>query len=172
MLPVILGAIAVAAWMLRPRRPLEPGFEFVHVNHDGSVRELSPEERAYLTAEFSPGDSGRPYVKTFYAGRDGWGSRSGFIRRRAVPSHLTIEPVHPDYDARVKALVVDPLASHRAAGDIIATQADGSVLRTPNPSISRVERFRLMRRHVLAEASVREELARSESSHPRGPAAG
>lgn len=172
MLPVILGAIAVAAWTLRPRRPPEPGFEFVHVNHDGSVRELSPDERTYLSTDFAPGDSARPNVKTLYASRDGWGSRSGFIRRRAVPSHVTIEPVHPEYDARVKALVVDPLASHRAAGDMIATQADGSVVCTPNPSISRVERFRLMRRHVLAEASVREELARSESSHPRGPAAG
>jgi hypothetical protein len=172
MVPAILGAIGVVAWMLRPRRPIETGFEFVFVNNDGSVRELSPEERTYLTTKFAPGDSGRPYIKTLYEGRSLWGSRSGFIRRRAVPSHITIDPVHPNYDERVKALDQDPLASHRAAGDIITRNPDGSVLCSPNPALGRLKRWQLLRRHYLAEDRVREELARVESSDNRKSAAG
>jgi hypothetical protein len=84
-----------------------------------------------------------------------------------VPSHLTIAPVHPDYDARVRALVVDPLASSRAAGDIITTDPAGSVLCAPHPALGRRERWKLMRRHRMAEDRVLEDLARVESSGER-----
>ncbi len=38
--------------MFRPRRGNEPGFKFVYVNQDGSVREVSPGEQGYLSQEF------------------------------------------------------------------------------------------------------------------------
>jgi hypothetical protein len=172
MLPLILGAVGVVAWMLRPRRPSEPGFPFVLVRQDGTVRELSAEERNYLSETFAPGDSGRPYVKMVYEGRDLWGSQSGFIRRRDVPARLVIEPVHPDYDARMRERPIDPLAANREVGDILTTNADGSILCTPNPALSRLERFTLLRRHHMAEERAREALARVEPTNEDDAPAG
>lgn len=153
---VILGLV----WMFRPHRGTEPGFKFVYVNQDGSVRELSPSEQAYLSEKFPGGDSGRPYIKCRYKSSDGWGSQSGFIERRRVPSHMTILPVHPNYDALEKELGYDMLGSHRAAGDLIETNVDGSTLCTPNSNISRKERFELLRQYELAEQRRREALAK------------
>jgi hypothetical protein len=153
---VIVGVI----WMFGPRRGNKPGFKFVYVNQDGSVRELSPREQAYLSEEFSGGDSGRPYIKSRYGSSDGWGSQSGVMKRRRVPSPITILPVHPNYDALEKAIEHDMLGSHRAAGDIIQTNDDGSITCTPNPTISRKERFERSRQHVLAEQRRREALAK------------
>ena len=138
---------------------IEPNFEFVYMNQDSSVRELSPAEQTYLSKEFSGGDSGRPYVKSSCKSRDGWGSLSGFIERGKVPAQIKISPVHPDFDARVKELGFDMLDSHRAAGDIIETNADGSVSCSPNPQISSAERFELMRNWHLAHQRERERLA-------------
>jgi len=129
------------------------------MNQDGSLRELSPAERTYLSKEFSGGDSGRPYVKSGLKSRDGWGSLSGFIERRDVPAHIEISPVHPDFDDRVKDLGFDMLESHRAAGDIIETRSDGSVVCTPNPLISSAERYEAMRDWHLAHQRTRERLA-------------
>ena len=128
---------------------------FAYMNQDGSVRELSPAEQKYLSKEFSGGDSGRPYIKSSHKSRDGWGSLSGFIERRKVPARTRISPVHPDFDARAEQLGFDKLDSHRAAGDIIETNADGSVACTPNPQISSTERFVLMRSWQLAHQRER-----------------
>jgi hypothetical protein len=138
---------------------LKPDFKFVYVNQDGSVRELSPAEQTYLSKEFSGGDSGRPYIKSSYKSRDGWGSLSGFIERSKVPARIKVSPVHPDFDARAKELRFDMLDSHRAAGDVIETRADGSVACTPNPQISSTERFELFRNWQLAHQRERERLA-------------
>ncbi len=109
--------------------------------------------------ESSGGDSGRPYIKGSYEGRDGWGSLSGFIERSKVPAQIKVLPVHPDFDARAKDLGFDNLESHRAAGDIIEAHADGSVSCIPNPQISSAERFELMRNWHLAHQRERERLA-------------
>lgn len=138
----------------------EPGFPFVYVNQDGTVRELSPAEREYLSTEFDPTDGGRPYVKGTYESRDGWGSVSGYLARAAVPSGVVVAPVHPDYDARVKELREDWLDADRAAGDVIVNNPDGTITVSPNPSISREARFERIRRHTLEAQRRREELAK------------
>jgi hypothetical protein len=112
-------------------RRRDQDFEFVYVNQDGSARELSPGERAYLSTEFSGADGARPYIKTTYESRDGWGSLSGFILRSGVPSRTVIEPVHPDYDALEKQL-----------------------------RLSHGERFEVDQSKQLAEQRRREELAK------------
>lgn len=155
---IVLGVV-VRKGTPRSRHLSEPGFEFVYMNQDGSVRELSPAERAYLSQEFSGADSGRPYVKSGCEGRDGWGSLSGFIERRQVPAQIEILPVHPDFDARAQELGFDILDAHRAAGDIIETRPDGSVSCTRNPRISHAERYELMRNWELAYQRKRERLA-------------
>ena len=140
--------------------PEQPGFAFVYVNQDGSVRELSPGEQAYLSEQFSGGDGGRPYIKSDYESADGWGSQSGFIERRLVPSRIAILSVHPDYDARVKELGDDVLGPARAAGDIIERKANGSITCTPNPNVSLEERLELSRSYKSAMDRRREALAR------------
>jgi hypothetical protein len=159
-------------WKLGPRRAPEAGFKFVYVNQDGTARELSPAEQAYLSEEFSGGDSGRPYIKTSYESRDGWGSQSGFIERRRLPGRIKILPVHADYDQKEKALGFDWLDSHRAVGDLIQTNPDGSITCIPNPSLSTKERFELSRKQALHDQRHREALARGESHFQEADPAG
>ena len=157
---IAIIVIVVLVWKFGPRRSNELGFKFVYVNQDGSVRELSPSEQTYLSEKFSGGDGGRPYIKSSYESSDGWGSQSGFIERRRVPSRIATLPVHPNYDALEKEIKHDFLGSHRAAGDIIEKNADGSTTCTPNPNISRKERFELSRKYMLADQHRRETLAK------------
>ncbi len=157
---IIVALVALFAFQMRPRRKHEPGFKFLYVNQDGSVRELSPDEQAYLSEQFSGGDGGRPYIKSNYQSSDGWGSQSGFIERRKVPAGIPILPVHPNYDVLEKELGNDMLGSHRAAGDIIEKNADGSITCTPNPHIPCEERFEISRQYQLAEQRRREALAK------------
>jgi hypothetical protein len=147
-------------WTWGPRRPDEPGFAYVYVNQDGSVRELSPAEQAYVSTEFQFGDGARPYIKGSYESRDGWGSRSGFLLRRRVPKRLVIAAVNPDFDTAVKTLQYDRLGFARAAGDVIRTNADGSITVSRDPAVANRLRFERSRSHMLEEQRRREELAR------------
>lgn len=65
---------------------LEP-YPYVHVNPDGTFRELSDAERDYLETPFHPFDGARPYVKSAYSDRDGWGSIEGPCLRSALPEN-------------------------------------------------------------------------------------
>ncbi len=58
---------------------------FVPILHDGSVRELAPDEKAYLNTKFSPGDGGCPYIKSRYEERNGWGRLDGYLLRKRLP---------------------------------------------------------------------------------------
>jgi hypothetical protein len=76
---------------------LKRPYPFVHVEADGSVRELHQSERNYLEMAFSPFDGGRPYIKSSYQDKNGWGSVEGFCPRGAVPHGVPIGAV-PDSD--------------------------------------------------------------------------
>lgn len=165
---LVLGSLF---WNYQPRRAHEAGFKFVYVNQDGSVREVPPGEQAYLSEEFSGGDSGRPYIKSAYESTDGWGSQSGFIERRRVPARIRILSVHADYDEREKVLGFDWLSSSHAVGDILQKNPDGSITCIPNPSISKEERFELSRKYALEDQRRREALAScAPDSHEADPA--
>jgi len=71
-------------------REKEPGFQYVYVEDDGSVREVSKEDEDYLTQRFDPTDGARPYIKSSYRERTPGGKLSGFIDRRRVPKKITI----------------------------------------------------------------------------------
>lgn len=163
LLTAIAVVTGVATWMWRARRPRDAGFAFVYVNQDGTVRELSPGERRYLSTIFDGADGARPYIKSAYKSRDGWGSISGYIERRRVPRRIAIAPVHPEYDARVERHPFDPMGAFRAAGDIVETRDDGSVSFTPNPAIPPRESLERARAHHLAEQRRREALAKGEA---------
>ncbi|MDQ8005204.1 MAG: hypothetical protein REI64_10425 [Pedobacter sp.] len=79
-------------WFI-PLRKKEPGFEYVHVDEDGSVRELDKDEIEYLSTEFEPADGGRPYIKNRYSQLTPDKKICGYILRRRVPRHLEIRPI-------------------------------------------------------------------------------
>ena len=54
---------------------------YVWVEDDGSVRELTPEECAFLSRPFYPADGGRPYVKSRLGDRTPDGRLRGFLER-------------------------------------------------------------------------------------------
>ncbi|MFK8037485.1 MAG: hypothetical protein AB8B74_04295 [Crocinitomicaceae bacterium] len=79
-----------------PLRKNEEGFEYVNVEENGTVRELSREEQGYLKETFEPGDGGRPYIKTRYNSKTPDGKIWGFIPRNRVPKRIKI--IKPEMD--------------------------------------------------------------------------
>jgi len=71
-------------------------FEFVHVEEDGSVRELTREERGYLKEEFAPTDGARPYIKFRYKSKTPDNKLWGFLPRKKVPKNIEIENIKMD----------------------------------------------------------------------------
>jgi hypothetical protein len=134
--------------------------EYVYVNQDGTVRELSEDERRYLSQGFSPSDGARPYIKLFYRSRDGWGSRSGFLPRKRVPSRITIEPVNPQFAASISDARNEIIEDSKQAGDIVTENPDGSIRCSPNPNISKRKRFQILRSLHLARQVEQERLAK------------
>jgi hypothetical protein len=63
---------------------------FVFVNDDGSIRELTAEEQAFLNTEFDMADSGRPYIKSRYSSRTPDGRLQGFLPRSEIPFRLRL----------------------------------------------------------------------------------
>jgi hypothetical protein len=113
---LVLGAVAVVWVLIRWRRTIsgrikipfgrsaflyavasvdEAGAEpyaYIHVNADGSARELHAGEREFLETPFHPADGGRPYVKSSYAQKNGWGELTGFMRRSKLPPGIVVAP--------------------------------------------------------------------------------
>ncbi len=142
---------------------MNANFGFVYINQDGTARELSADESDYLSETFDPGDGGRPYIKSDYLSRDGWGSLSGFLPRQKLPPNLSVQPVNPGYQDRSKITPDQIIADHTAAGDTVERKADGSIVVTLNQGASRQERFEAMRRIQLERQKQAEEQAR----HPQ-----
>ncbi len=88
---VVIVILTIYIKYLRPLRPKESGFEYVHIELNGTVRELDNEEIEYLNTEFSPADGARPYIKTSYEDLTPDGKIWGYINRRRVPKNIIIE---------------------------------------------------------------------------------
>jgi hypothetical protein len=73
-----------------PLRKNDGGFEYVSVEDNGTVRELSREEQGYLKEEFGPTDGARPYIKSNYKSRTPDGKIGGYIQRNRVPKKIEI----------------------------------------------------------------------------------
>jgi hypothetical protein len=67
-------------------------FPFVHVNEDGTVRELDADERVYLDTKFHGADGARPYIKSRYSSRTPDNKIWGYLRRKLVPRWIKIHP--------------------------------------------------------------------------------
>ncbi|WP_282081448.1 hypothetical protein [Aquimarina algiphila] len=90
---IILGIGIVYLRYFIPLRPQENGFEYVHVNDDGTVRELYKDEVEYLNEEFHTTDGARPYIKSRYKSLTPDKRMSGFIQRNRVPKKVEIKNV-------------------------------------------------------------------------------
>ncbi len=88
-----------------PLRPMEPGFEYVYVNEDGTVSELSDEDVEYLKTEFSPADGARPYIKSRYRELTPDKKISGFILRKRVPKKIEIQSFKDPNEKRTIAWI-------------------------------------------------------------------
>jgi hypothetical protein len=71
----------------------------VWIDADGSARELTDAEKKYVDTKFSPFDGARPYVKSHYEQRNGWGELSGYLQRKEVPEPVPINPAPSDEPA-------------------------------------------------------------------------
>ena len=90
---VLLIAAAVIVIIIRRIFPLRlpaKGFKYVHIENDGSARELTSDEREYLQEEFHPNDGARPYIKTHYWQKTPDLKMHGFLLRIRVPWWIDI----------------------------------------------------------------------------------
>jgi hypothetical protein len=136
--------------------------DYVYINQDGSARELTSDERAYLAEEFYPGDGGRPYIKSRHSTKDGWGSFSGFLSRDDLPANVPVEPSNPNYKPVSYDFHQEMIEESEKVGDIVTQNADCSVTITPNPMLPAAERFEKLKAIQLQRQRDRERLA----SHP------
>src|SRR5258706_10018411 len=67
-------------------------YPYVHVEVDGTARELHSEERTYLETEFEGADGARPYIKSNYKQRNGSGDLRGYMKRSKLPPGTSIKP--------------------------------------------------------------------------------
>lgn len=121
---IALAVVLVGCLGRSNLRTNEPGFRFVHMNQDGTVRELSRVEQAIFGQSYRPGDGAAPFIKARHDERNGWGSLSGFIDRKHVPTAMSIQPVDPAYSPT-------PINSeflmrlHEGSGDRLTKTAGG-----------------------------------------------
>src|SRR5262245_48947107 len=70
----------------------KPSEVLVHINDDGSARALTDAEKEYVDTGFAPSDGARPYIKSHYWQRNGWGELRGFLERKELPIGTPIGP--------------------------------------------------------------------------------
>ena len=102
--------IAISFWIRRQRRARvrpfarsgpqrsagtaspKPSEALVYIEADGTARELSQAEKTYVDTDFSPFDGARPYIKSSYEQRNGWGEIKGFLHRKELPPNMPVSP--------------------------------------------------------------------------------
>ena len=110
--------------------PAEP-YRYVHVEADGSARELHPDERAYLEQEFRGGDGAAPYIKSAHEELNGWGDLSGYLERSRLPQNLAVAGA-PQENPNRPLNRADYIASLRSRGMDVVENSDGSfTIRAP-----------------------------------------
>jgi hypothetical protein len=72
-----------------------PSEVLIWINVHGLPRELTNDEKKYVDTEYSPFDGARPYIKSNYGQRNGWGELSGFLQRTEVPEDVPIGQAPP-----------------------------------------------------------------------------
>jgi hypothetical protein len=105
-------------------------YPYVHINADGTARELHPSERRYLETEFKGGDGAAPYIKSRYDERNGWDELTGYLKRALLPDGMAVaaapadDPIRPLDRAEYAAWL-------RGKGVEVIENADGSLTVKP-----------------------------------------
>ena len=107
-------------------------FPYVHVNADGSARELHASERRYLETEFSGGDGAAPYVKSSYLERNGWGELTGYLAREDLPAGMPVEGAPAEGPLRPMSQA-EYIAWLRTKGCEVLANSDGSYTTRAKP---------------------------------------
>jgi hypothetical protein len=118
--PTLSGAIVSAG-----QAKADP-YRYVYVNADGSARELHPNERNLLETPFHPADGARPYVKSNYSQKNGWGEIAGFLERSRLPPGTQILAA-PEEDRSPPLTKEDHIQFLRAKGMEVIENSDGSI---------------------------------------------
>src|SRR5580704_11802495 len=88
-----LSARAIGRERTKPRPVIENASEvLVKVEFDGTVWELTEEEKEAVDTPFHPFDGNRPYIKSGYGEKNGWGRLNGYLLRKDAPEGMTINP--------------------------------------------------------------------------------
>ena len=101
-------------------------YPYIHVNADGTARELHASERAYLETEFKGGDGAMPSIKDSYEERNGWGEISGYLKRAALPAGTPVADA-PAEDPRRPMGREDYIEWLRGKGVEVNENSDGSL---------------------------------------------
>ena len=117
---------------------------FVMVNDDGSVRELTNEEREYVEDDHLPGDG--PYIKKSYRSLDGWGNISGFILRKRLPKGIQVSATENNDGEGGEYDLEDVISAHKSIGDIVSRNPDGTISVTCNSNLDPEERLALFKK--------------------------
>ena len=101
-LMVFAFAIGFGLWRLVEiplRKWRDSTFDYVYVDDDGSVRELTTDEEEFFnTAVFPSGDADR-FIKSDYEALTADGRVAGYIQRRRLPREIHVAPAeHWDQD--------------------------------------------------------------------------
>src|SRR5690349_13312407 len=73
-----------------------PSEVLIWIDDDGAAHELTVSEKAYVDTEFSPFDGARPYIKSRYDEKNGWGRLRGYLDRTLLPTEMIIAPAPPE----------------------------------------------------------------------------
>ena len=68
-------------------------YQFVYVNNDGSIRELSISERIYLQTKYHGAEGDRPYIKSRYEQTTPDNKLNGYCFRNKIPKEIEISKV-------------------------------------------------------------------------------
>ena len=116
------------------RSSVDP-YPYIYVNADGSARELHQTERDYLETRFQPGDGGRPYVKSNYSQKNGWGEVAGFLKRSDLPKEIVIQAA-PAENPSKPVTRSDQIQFLRDKGMVVTENPDGTfTVRKPKPTL-------------------------------------
>jgi len=107
-------------------------YPYLYVNDDGSARERHANERNYLETPFHPTDGGRPYIKSGYSEKNGWGEIQGYLERSKLPQGIQVHPA-PVEDPSKPLTWEDQIRFFRDKGLEVIENSDGTwTIRKPN----------------------------------------
>jgi hypothetical protein len=106
--------------------PTAASYGYIHVNADGTARELHASEREYLETEFHPGDGAAPYIKSTYEQRNGWGDLAGYLKRSRLPHGMQIHDAPTENPQRALRTKEQQIAWFRSKGMEVTENSDGS----------------------------------------------